>query len=77
MVWSSSTGPRRCQLPLVSANLVRGTDLGDNPLEDDTYLEPYRIFEKELTDGSGATYTIRIGVIGFLPHRSSPGTPPI
>ncbi|MEQ8599292.1 MAG: bifunctional 2',3'-cyclic-nucleotide 2'-phosphodiesterase/3'-nucleotidase [Devosia sp.] len=55
--------------PLVSANLVRGTELGDNPLEDDTYLDPYRIFEKELTDGSGATHTIRIGVIGFLPPQ--------
>ena len=55
--------------PLVSANLVRGTELGDNPLEDDTYLEPYRIFEKELTDGSGATHTIKIGVIGFLPPQ--------
>jgi len=55
--------------PLVSANLVRGTELGENPLEDDTYLEPYRIFEKELTDGSGATHTIKIGVIGFLPPQ--------
>ncbi|ODT77763.1 MAG: 2',3'-cyclic-nucleotide 2'-phosphodiesterase [Pelagibacterium sp. SCN 64-44] len=55
--------------PVVSANLVRGTELGEDPTEDDTYLEPYRIFEKELTDGSGATHTIKIGVIGFLPPQ--------
>ncbi|NGP18162.1 bifunctional 2',3'-cyclic-nucleotide 2'-phosphodiesterase/3'-nucleotidase [Devosia chinhatensis] len=57
------------QYPLVSANLVRGTELAANAVDDDTYLEPYRIFEKELTDGSGAIHTIRIGVIGFLPPQ--------
>jgi 2',3'-cyclic-nucleotide 2'-phosphodiesterase/3'-nucleotidase len=57
------------EFPFVSANLVRGTELGDDALFDDTYIEPYRIFEKELTDGSGATHTIRIGVIGFLPPQ--------
>ncbi len=57
------------EFPFVSANLVRGTELGEDPTEDDTYVEPYRIFEKELTDGSGATHTIRIGVIGFLPPQ--------
>src|SRR5690606_33840753 len=53
------------EFPFVSANLVRGTELGEDPTSDETYTEPYRIFEKELTDGSGATHTIRIGVIGF------------
>ncbi|QQR39968.1 bifunctional 2',3'-cyclic-nucleotide 2'-phosphodiesterase/3'-nucleotidase [Devosia rhizoryzae] len=57
------------QYPLVSANLVRGTELAANAVDDDTYLEPYRIFEKELTDGSGAVHTISIGVIGFLPPQ--------
>jgi len=55
--------------PFVSANLVRGAELGDDPLSDETYFEPYRIIEKELTDGAGATHTIRIGVIGFLPPQ--------
>ncbi|MCP8883806.1 bifunctional 2',3'-cyclic-nucleotide 2'-phosphodiesterase/3'-nucleotidase [Devosia sp. XJ19-1] len=55
--------------PLVSANLVRGTELGEDPTNDDTYLSPYRIFDKELTDGSGAKHTIKIGVIGFLPPQ--------
>ena len=57
------------EFPFVSANLVRGTELGEDPTSDETYTEPYRIFEKELTDGSGATHTIRIGVIGFLPPQ--------
>jgi 2',3'-cyclic-nucleotide 2'-phosphodiesterase/3'-nucleotidase len=55
--------------PFVSANLVRGTELADDPTEDDTYVEPYRIIEKQLTDGAGGTHTIRIGVIGFLPPQ--------
>ena len=54
--------------PFVSANLVRGELAGD-PLADETYLPPYLIVDKELTDGSGAAKTIRIGVIGFLPPQ--------
>ncbi len=57
------------EFPFVSANLVRGASLGADALSDDTYIEPYRIFEKELVDGSGATHTIKIGVIGFLPPQ--------
>lgn len=55
--------------PFVSANLVKSAELGADPLADETYFEPYRIIEKELTDGAGATHTIRIGVIGFLPPQ--------
>ncbi|KQN69977.1 bifunctional 2',3'-cyclic-nucleotide 2'-phosphodiesterase/3'-nucleotidase [Devosia sp. Leaf64] len=56
------------EFPFVSANLVRG-DLAADPLSDDTYITPYRIVEKELTDGSGATKTIKVGLIGFLPPQ--------
>jgi 2',3'-cyclic-nucleotide 2'-phosphodiesterase/3'-nucleotidase len=56
------------EFPLVSSNLVRG-DLGASPLEDDTYIEPYRIIERDLTDGSGSARRIKIGVIGFLPPQ--------
>jgi 2',3'-cyclic-nucleotide 2'-phosphodiesterase / 3'-nucleotidase len=55
--------------PFVSSNLVKGETLGADPLADETYIEPYRIIEKELTDGSGATKTIKIGLIGFLPPQ--------
>lgn len=56
------------KFPFVSANLVRG-DLAADALSDDTYITPYRIVEKELTDGSGATKTIKVGLIGFLPPQ--------
>lgn len=54
--------------PFVSANLVRG-ELGNDPLADKTYIDPYRIVTKELVDGSGAKKTIKIGLIGFLPPQ--------
>lgn len=56
------------KFPFVSANLVRG-DLAADALSDDTYIAPYRIVEKELTDGSGVTKTIKVGLIGFLPPQ--------
>jgi 2',3'-cyclic-nucleotide 2'-phosphodiesterase/3'-nucleotidase len=57
------------EFPYVSANLVRGTELAADATQDDTYVEPYRIIEKELIDGAGNSHTIRIGVIGFLPPQ--------
>ena len=56
------------EFPFVSANLVRG-ELAADILSDDTYIKPYLIIDKELTDGSGATKTIKIGIIGFLPPQ--------
>ncbi|MEO5807491.1 bifunctional 2',3'-cyclic-nucleotide 2'-phosphodiesterase/3'-nucleotidase [Devosia sp.] len=54
--------------PFVSANLVRG-ELGADPLADKTYIDPFRIVEKELVDGAGAKTKIKIGLIGFLPPQ--------
>lgn len=54
--------------PFVSANLVKG-ELAADPLSDTTYIKPYLIVEKELTDGAGATKTIKVGLIGFLPPQ--------
>jgi 2',3'-cyclic-nucleotide 2'-phosphodiesterase/3'-nucleotidase len=54
--------------PFVSANLVKG-ELAADPLSDTTYITPYRIVEKEITDGAGAKSTIKIGFIGFLPPQ--------
>jgi 2',3'-cyclic-nucleotide 2'-phosphodiesterase/3'-nucleotidase len=56
------------EFPFVSANLVKG-DLAADPLSDETYIQPYLIIDKELTDGSGATKTIKVGLIGFLPPQ--------
>lgn len=54
--------------PFVSANVVRG-ELAADPLGDDTYIQPYLIVEKELTDGAGSTKTIKVGIIGFVPPQ--------
>jgi 2',3'-cyclic-nucleotide 2'-phosphodiesterase/3'-nucleotidase len=54
--------------PFVSANLVKG-ELGADPLSDTTYIAPYRIVDKEITDGAGTKSTIKIGFIGFLPPQ--------
>ena len=54
--------------PFVSANLVKG-ELGADPLSDTTWIAPYRIVEKELTDGTGTKHTIKLGFIGFLPPQ--------
>jgi 2',3'-cyclic-nucleotide 2'-phosphodiesterase/3'-nucleotidase len=56
------------EFPFVSANLVHG-ELASDALSDETYVLPYRIVEKELTDGAGATKTIKVGLIGFLPPQ--------
>ncbi|WEK05232.1 MAG: bifunctional 2',3'-cyclic-nucleotide 2'-phosphodiesterase/3'-nucleotidase [Candidatus Devosia phytovorans] len=54
--------------PFVSANLVKG-ELAANVLDDETYIQPYLIIDKELTDGSGAAKSIKIGLIGFVPPQ--------
>ncbi|WP_374627581.1 bifunctional 2',3'-cyclic-nucleotide 2'-phosphodiesterase/3'-nucleotidase, partial [Devosia sp.] len=54
--------------PIVSANLVKG-ELAADPLADATYIKPYVIIDKQLTDGAGAGHTIRLGFIGFLPPQ--------
>ncbi|WP_436072446.1 bifunctional 2',3'-cyclic-nucleotide 2'-phosphodiesterase/3'-nucleotidase [Devosia sp. LjRoot3] len=56
------------KFPFVSANLVRG-ELGADALSDETYIAPYIIVEKELTDGAGASRTVKVGLIGFLPPQ--------
>jgi 2',3'-cyclic-nucleotide 2'-phosphodiesterase/3'-nucleotidase len=54
--------------PFVSANLVKGS-LGADPLSDTTYIKPYEIVEKELTDGAGEKRKVKLGFIGFLPPQ--------
>jgi 2',3'-cyclic-nucleotide 2'-phosphodiesterase/3'-nucleotidase len=54
--------------PVVSANLVKGELAGD-PLSDTTYIAPYKIVEKQLTDGAGTERTVKLGFIGFLPPQ--------
>jgi 2',3'-cyclic-nucleotide 2'-phosphodiesterase/3'-nucleotidase len=49
--------------PFVNANIVRAGGNGA------PFIEPYRIVEKELTDGAGAKHPIKIGFIGFVPPQ--------
>jgi 2',3'-cyclic-nucleotide 2'-phosphodiesterase/3'-nucleotidase len=49
------------EFPIVCANLVN--------LDGTSYAQPYRIVEKEITDGAGEKSTIAIGYIGFLPPQ--------
>ncbi|QDY71554.1 bifunctional 2',3'-cyclic-nucleotide 2'-phosphodiesterase/3'-nucleotidase [Qingshengfaniella alkalisoli] len=53
--------------PIVCANF--GRSLGDSPIEDDLYADPYIVLDRELTDGAGNTYPIKIGIIGFVPPQ--------
>lgn len=54
--------------PFVSANLVKG-ELAADILSDTTYIAPYKIVEKELTDGAGTKRKVKLGFIGFLPPQ--------
>ena len=53
------------EFPFVCANVTRGA-LAGNPVQDELYIEPYVILNRELTDGAGETHPIRIGIIGFM-----------
>ncbi|MEM9635479.1 MAG: bifunctional 2',3'-cyclic-nucleotide 2'-phosphodiesterase/3'-nucleotidase [Pseudomonadota bacterium] len=55
--------------PVVCANLVKGTNLAANAREDDLFLKPYVIIEKQVQDGAGNSYPIKIGLIGFVPPQ--------
>jgi 2',3'-cyclic-nucleotide 2'-phosphodiesterase / 3'-nucleotidase len=53
--------------PIVNANVAK--TLGATPTEDALLLKPYVIVEKQITDGDGKSYPIKIGLIGFVPPQ--------
>ncbi|KKM26125.1 hypothetical protein LCGC14_1587960, partial [marine sediment metagenome] len=55
------------KFPVISANVVK--EEGADPTRDVTLLPPYVILDRELTDGTGQTHPIRIGLIGFVPPQ--------
>ncbi len=55
------------EFPMICANFVKS--LGSDAGKDDTFLKPYTILERDITDGSGETHAIKIGLIGFLPPQ--------
>ncbi|MFA3917093.1 bifunctional 2',3'-cyclic-nucleotide 2'-phosphodiesterase/3'-nucleotidase [Ruegeria hyattellae] len=55
------------EFPVVSANVA--LEMGSDPTKDKTLIKPYVILEKQLTDGSGETHPIKVGLIGFVPPQ--------
>lgn len=56
--------------PFVCANLINVASVtGDDPTKDKTYLPPFKIVEKTITDGDGKPQTIKLGFIGFVPPQ--------
>ena len=53
--------------PVVSANVLKTR--GATPREDQTFVPPYVILDRQITDGAGETFPIRIGLIGFVPPQ--------
>jgi 2',3'-cyclic-nucleotide 2'-phosphodiesterase/3'-nucleotidase len=53
--------------PIVCANIARKA--GATADQDETYLPPWTILDREITDGAGDKHPIRIGIIGFVPPQ--------
>ncbi|SDR56375.1 2',3'-cyclic-nucleotide 2'-phosphodiesterase / 3'-nucleotidase [Rhizobiales bacterium GAS113] len=54
--------------PICCANLVKGA-LRANPRLDATYLKPYLILEREVTDEAGNAHKLKLGIIGVVPPQ--------
>ncbi len=57
----------QAQFPVVSANIA--TKLGKSPSRDETFVPPFTILTRRVTDQEGCLHTLRIGVIGFAPPQ--------
>ncbi len=55
------------RFPVVSANIA--TRLGKSPARDTTFVPPYTILTRRVTDSAGRPHRLRIGVIGFAPPQ--------
>ncbi len=55
------------EFPVVSANVVK--EMGSSPTADTTLIKPYVIIDRMITDGSGESHPIKIGLIGFVPPQ--------
>ncbi|MES2666701.1 MAG: bifunctional 2',3'-cyclic-nucleotide 2'-phosphodiesterase/3'-nucleotidase [Pseudomonadota bacterium] len=53
--------------PIVSANIAR--TLGATPTDDATFVPPFVILTRSVTDGAGQAHSLRIGIIGFTPPQ--------
>jgi 2',3'-cyclic-nucleotide 2'-phosphodiesterase/3'-nucleotidase len=57
----------QARFPVVSANIA--TKLGKSPSRDETFVPPFAILTRSVTDEAGRRHTLRIGVIGFAPPQ--------
>ncbi|MGR3322023.1 MAG: bifunctional 2',3'-cyclic-nucleotide 2'-phosphodiesterase/3'-nucleotidase [Pseudooceanicola sp.] len=55
------------EFPVVSANVAK--EKGATPREDTTLIRPYVILDHTVTDGSGQSHAIKVGLIGFVPPQ--------
>ncbi len=53
--------------PVVCANVA--SRMGATPTDDETWVPPYAILEREIADGAGEVHSIRVGLIGFVPPQ--------
>lgn len=58
----------KAAFPVVSANVVKGAATGDIRRAG-TYVKPYVILDRTVTDEAGATHPIKVGVIGVCPPQ--------
>ena len=56
------------KFPFVCANLTKGTLAADGR-NDELFLKPYIIIDRNIRDGAGNEHPIRIGLIGFVPPQ--------
>ena len=56
------------EFPYISAN-VYVDDGDDDPSNDQTFIDPYLILDRTVTDTDGAEHLLKIGVIGFTPPQ--------
>lgn len=54
--------------PVVCANVAKGR-LAANARADQMYVKPYVILDRQVVDESGASHTIKVGVIGVTPPQ--------
>lgn len=58
---------RKATFPVVCANVA--VRHGEAPTKDKTLIPPYRLLQRQLSDGRGVSRSLTVGVIGFVPPQ--------
>lgn len=59
---------KSAEFPFVSANVYKD-DHDNDPTNNKSFLNPYKIIEKEVVDEAGKKHIVKVGVIGFVPPQ--------